>query len=223
MLLDISFSTQLEITDEFHCSHNNPREIARPARAVVDADRRRRWRRERKQKRGCRSGLLARLRKDPHRPALPNKFIFLSNTQSLVNKMDELELLVTGGRYVQNCCVMVITKSWFHPLIPSEAIQLPSHTVHGSDRNKEESGKSRGGGLCVYVHGDWCRYSIAVYKKKIGSSDLETISVKCCPFFLPRELTVALIMAVYIPTDANISSALSLLPDTIHKLQRSPL
>lgn len=139
-------------------------ETSRGPWIVVDADRRRRWRRERKQKRGCRSGLLARLRKDPHRPPLQNKCIFLSNTQSLANKMDELELLVTGGCYVRNCCIMVITKSWFHPLIPSEAIQLPSHTVHGSDRNKEESGKSRGGGLCIYVHGDWCS---RIYKKKL--------------------------------------------------------
>ena len=42
----------------------------------------------------------------------------------------------------------------------------------------------------------------------------------CRPFYLPRELTVAIITAVYIPPDANTSLALSLLYDTIVKLMR---
>lgn len=54
-------------------------------------------------------------------------------------------------------------------------MKLPSCTVH-SDRNKEELGKSRGVGLCVYVHDDLCRDSITAYKS--CSPDLETVSVK---------------------------------------------
>ncbi|XP_030641384.1 NACHT, LRR and PYD domains-containing protein 12-like [Chanos chanos] len=47
-----------------------------------------RWRhRDRKQRRGKRGGLRARLRLNPHRQALPS--IFLANARSLANKLDE--------------------------------------------------------------------------------------------------------------------------------------
>lgn len=96
-------------------------------------------------------------------------------------------------------------------------MQLYSHTVPCWDQNKD-SGKSRGVGLCIYLH-DWAKDSLAIHKHCLAH--LESISVKCHPFFFPRELTVTLIMAVYITPDANTSIALLLLSDTINKLQQA--
>jgi len=59
------------------------------------------------------------------------------------------------------------------------------------------------------------------------SSDLEAMSVQCRLFYLPREMTVVIVTAVYIPPDANVSSTLNHLhhmttkqrmahPDNIH-------
>ncbi len=43
------------------------------------------------------------------------------------------------------------------------------------------------------------------------------MTVKCRSFFLPRELSVVIVTAVYIPPDANVSTALALLLDVINK------
>ena len=101
---------------------------------------------------------------------------------------------------------MIITETWLHQLIPDASVLLAGRTIHRCDRNKD-SGKSRGGGLCVYVHNDWCASSKSTDTH--CSPDIEAMSVVCRPFYLPRELTVVIITAVYIPPDANISIALT--------------
>lgn len=109
--LDIGFTMQSTVTNEFHHAYGIPMEIARPEGAhwtVIGTGKRQRQRRDRKQKRGCHSGLWARLRKDPHRPTLLS--MFLTNTQSLNKKMDELKLRMDANRYIPDCCVLAISK-----------------------------------------------------------------------------------------------------------------
>lgn len=62
----INYGLQINgvITQDFHRANNIPMDIARPLGCpwiVVSSVKQWRWRRERKQKRGCRAGLLARL------------------------------------------------------------------------------------------------------------------------------------------------------------------
>lgn len=130
--------------------------------------------------------------------------------------MDELELQLVTMSFVRNCNIILVTESWLHPLIPDTAVELAGRTLHQQDRNRD-SGKSRGGGLCVYVHNEWCCNSRII--ENHCSPDLEVLAVSCRPFYLPREFTVVIVMAVYIPPDANVSAALSLLLDTINKQQ----
>ena len=47
------------------------------------------------------------------------------------------------------------------------------------------------------------------------------MTVVCRPFYLPRELTVVIITAVYIPPDANISITLTYLHDSVNKQQQA--
>ena len=65
------------------------------------------------------------------------------------------------------------------------------------------------GGLCVYVNSSWCTSAVTVDSH--CSPDLEYLTVKCRPIYLPREFTVIMITAVYIPPDANASAAIGLL------------
>lgn len=58
--------------------------------------------------------------------------------------------------------------------------------------------------LCIYVHMNLCNNETVIDKH--CSPDLEYMSVRCRPFFLQRELTVAIITAVYIPPDANVNT-----------------
>lgn len=201
-LINLGFRHNLCITCEYQRSHNIPEEIARLPGSP--------W----MVKRRCRSGSDARLRKQPHRPALPS--LFLTNARSITHKMDELELQMVTMSFVRNCSIIFVTESWLHPLIPDAAVELAERTLHRQDKNRD-SGKSRGGGLCVYVHNEWCCNSRII--DTYCSPDLEVLAVSCRPFYLPREFTVVVAIAVYIPPDANVSVALSLLLNTINKQQ----
>ncbi len=159
---------------------------------------------------------LPGLRKQPYKPPLPS--MFLTNARSMAHKMDELKLYIAGNHHIRDCCIMVVSETWLHPRIPDAAVQLADHTLHRWDRNND-SGKSRGGGVCIYVHNDWSNNSIIIDSH--CSPDLEFMTVKCRPFFLPRELTVVIVTAVYIPPDANVSTALALLLDAINKQLRA--
>ncbi|KAK1889582.1 Imidazoleglycerol-phosphate dehydratase [Dissostichus eleginoides] len=151
-LFDIGMSCRSDITADFHRTNNIPEDIARPPGSpwiVFGPVKQRRRRRERKQKRGCRAGLLARLRNRPHRPPLPS--LFLANARSIVHKMDELEVLLAANTNVRDCCVMIITESWLHSWIPDAAVQLPGRSTHRYERNSASAFRS----------GDAAQYSMA--------------------------------------------------------------
>ncbi len=107
-------------------------------------------RRERKQKRGKRGGIRARLAANPHKPAIPT--IVLANVLSLDNKLDYIRLLRSTQRTVRDCCVFVFMETWLNNSVPDCAIQLDQLTCYRADRALVEGGKSRGGGLCVYIN-----------------------------------------------------------------------
>ncbi|XP_030001385.1 uncharacterized protein LOC115427118 [Sphaeramia orbicularis] len=152
------------------------------------------------------------LRKRLLRPRLPS--MFMTNGRSIIPKMDELELLTTENVLMKNCSVMFITETWLHPQIPDAAAELVDRTLHRYDKTKE-SGRTRGGGLCVYVHSGWCINSKII--EMHCSPNVEILAVSWRPFYLPRQLTVAILIAVYIPLDANVSNALSLLLTVVNK------
>ncbi len=157
-----------------------------------------RWRRKRceRGKRGC---IRARLRANPTRPALPT--LMLSNVRSLENKLDLIQLSWSTQHEARDCCVFVFTETWLNDNIPDSAIQQHGLTSYRADRDSSLSGKARGGGLCVYVNKEWCNNAVVVTKH--CSSLVEFMFVKCRPFYLPREFTAIVIVAVYIPPCAK--------------------
>ncbi len=163
------------------------------------SQRRRYKRRERKQKRGKRGGIRARLVANPHKPAIPT--IVLANVRSLDNKLDYIRILRSTQRTVRDCCVFVFTETWLNNNVPDCAIQLDQLTCYRADRALVERGKSRGGRLCVYINDAWCRDAVVVCKH--CSPLVEFMIIKCRPFYLPREYTAILLVAVYIPPSSN--------------------
>lgn len=97
------------------------------------------------------------------------------------------------------------------------AIELAGHHIHRADRTADGSGKTRGGGLCIYINQAWCTNSIIT--ESHCSPNAEFLIVKCRPFYLPRELASAIVTAVYIPLDANAKLALKELHAAISKQQ----
>ncbi len=213
-LIDIGLRCSMDIMSNFQRSHNILDYITRSP-WVCFPSRWRRRRREWKQKRGCRAGFRARLKKNPHKPLLPS--IYMTNARSVTHKMDELELLTASDHFFRTCCIMIITESWLQLLTPDTAVQLAGRICYRQDSDKE-SGKSRSGGLCVYLHNDWCCNSRITARH--CCPELEALSVMCRPFYLPQELSVVTFTAVYIPPDANVSIALNHLLTIINKLQQ---
>ncbi|KAK2878201.1 hypothetical protein Q8A73_012383 [Channa argus] len=149
----------------------------------------RRKRCSRKRKRGKRAGVRARLNANPSRPALPD------------------------------CCIFVFTETWLSDRVPEAAIQLDGLTVFRADRNAALCGKTRGGGVCVYINTEWCKNSVLV--SRFCSSLVEFVTVRCRPFYLPREFTTVFIVGVYIPPSANAKEALCELYGAISDLQNA--
>ncbi len=113
--------------------------------------------------------------------------------------------------------MFVFTETWLNDNIPDSAIQLNRLTCYRADRDTALSGKSRGGGLCVYINKEWCN-NAAVVSKHCSSLE-EFMFVKCRPFYLPREFTAIVIVAVYIPPCANAKDALRELYSAISEQQ----
>ncbi|KAI3374201.1 hypothetical protein L3Q82_006056 [Scortum barcoo] len=75
----------------------------------------------RKQKRGKRGGLLARLKANAGRPPIPS--LFLSNVRSLDNKLDLLRLRLGVSREMRNCAVLCLTETWLNNNMPDPAFR----------------------------------------------------------------------------------------------------
>ncbi len=112
----------------------------------------------------------------------------LANVQSLDNKLYELRARISYQRETRDCCVIGLTETW-----------------------------SRGGGVCFYINNSWCDERNIHSIKSFCSPDLEFHMLLCRPFWLPREFTAIIIMAVYILPQANTDQALRELYGNISK------
>lgn len=109
---------------------------------------------------------------------------------------------------------MIISETWLDSNTLDAAIELAGRIVYRADCNSH-SGKSRGGGLCIYICNRWCTDARIV--ETHCSTDIEYMILSCRPFYLPREVTSVLITAVYIPPQANAKLALDQLQGAINK------
>ncbi len=66
---------------------------------------------------------------------------------------------------------------------------------------------------CTMFVERWC--TDVTVLKKMCCSDLETLFINCKPFYSPREICSFILVSVYIPPQAHVSSALQKLTDLI--------
>ncbi|KAL0147888.1 hypothetical protein M9458_056809, partial [Cirrhinus mrigala] len=131
--------------------------------------------------------------------------------------MDKIRLRINHSKRLWNCNVMIFTETWLNSDISDNAIALAEHNTFRADRMADDSGKTRGGGLCIYVNKAWCTNSVIIGKH--CSANLEFLMVKCRLFYLPREFTSTIITATYIPPDADAKLAMNELHAAISKQQ----
>ncbi|KAL6455205.1 hypothetical protein MHYP_G00363570 [Metynnis hypsauchen] len=87
----------------------------------------------RKCKRGRHAGILCRTRRRSFNPPLPS--ILLANSQSLENKIDELNTRIRFQRNIESCCVLALTEMWLSTATPNNGITFTSFTTYRQDRN----------------------------------------------------------------------------------------
>ena len=105
----------------------------------------------------------------------------------------------------------------FHGVVAErQHYQHTGYTLYRQDRTAA-SGKTRGGGLCLFVNNSWCTISKEV--SSYCSPEVEYLMISWRPHNLPREFSSVLFVDVYIPpqTDAGTKTALNELHSTKSK------
>ena len=119
----------------------------------------------------------------------------------------------------RDSCLLCLTETWLNDTIDNDIIEIPGFSAPiRLDRDTVATGKSIGGGVCIYVNERWCKdYSI---KMRICTKDIELLTVSFRPFYLPREFGQIFITLVYIPPDANTNKACDIIFETTQQLER---
>lgn len=121
--------------------------------------------------------------------------------------MDELRTRIAIQCEIRECCALIITETWLSDKVPDSALLLLTHTVYQGDHTSA-SGKTRGGGVCVYVNNRWC-VDVRVFGKYC-SVDIKFLMVKCRPIYLPREFSTVFLLAVFILPEADHMTTLGI-------------
>lgn len=111
------------------------------------------------------------------------------------------------------------TETWLHSLIPDYSVEVPGFSLVRGDRDSSKSRKKKGGGISLYVSERWCNPGHVNVKEQICSPDIELLAVGMRPYYLPREFTSAILIAVYIPPSADAAVACEVISSTVAKLQ----
>ncbi|KAK0144067.1 hypothetical protein N1851_017607 [Merluccius polli] len=181
----------------------------------------------RKTHRGCRGGLKRRKNNDRLRQRRLEKRRFvekclpsliMGNVRSLGNKMDELTALARSQKEYRECSIMCFTETWLHQDIPDDVSIAGFHTVR-ADRDCAKSGKRKGGGVAVLVNNRWCNPAHITIKEHICDPNMELCAVGLRPYYLPREFSQVIMVAVYVPPSANPTSAIDAIHSAIAQLQ----
>lgn len=166
--------------------------------------------------RGCKAGAKLKAAQRRFKPAIPS--ILMGNVNSLPNKMDEL-LALNNQRSYRECSLYIFTETWLTDVVPDANVDLPGFTTVRADRDTNACGKSRGGGVIIYVNKRWCCPGHVSVKKVLCCKDLELLAVSLRPYYLPRELSHVIVLCVYIPPSADASAACEKIHTVTARLQ----
>ncbi|KAI4899955.1 hypothetical protein NFI96_026550 [Prochilodus magdalenae] len=175
----------------------------------------------RRKYRGCRAGAKLKAKKTEKRwrykPSVPS--VVMGNVNSLTNKTDELACLVKNQRLYRECSLFCFTETWLTPDTPDANVELPGFSTVRADRDPTLSGKRKGGGLALFINTRWCNPGHVNVKEVICCRDIEMLAVSLRPYYMPRELSHAIVVCVYIPPRAEVQAACDVIHSTVAALQ----
>ena len=128
--------------------------------------------------------------------------------QSLENTIYDLRLRLSYQRDIKHCNNLCFTETWLND--DTDNIELAGFSMHWQNRNAT-SGKTMGGGLCLFVNKSWCAMSKIKEVLRYCSPEAESLMISCRPHYLPREFSSILFVAVYLPpqNEAGTTTALN--------------
>lgn len=122
---------------------------------------------------GCQAGAHVKARRWRYKPFLPS--IIMGNVNSLPNKCEELEALIKTDRIYRECSLYCITEMWLTDAVPDSAVNIPGFTTVRANRQPEECGKTKGGGLVLLVIDRWCQ-THRVWRRGLAIGQLNVTS-----------------------------------------------
>ena len=113
--------------------------------------------------------------------------LFLSNTRSLVNKIEDLEVVINQNDMDIAC----ITETWLTNNIPNSVVDISGYSLVRIDRSADK----RGGGVCTYIKSSIDFTTI----DELNDSPFESLWVYLRPNRLPRGFSFIIIGIIYHP------------------------
>ena len=116
--------------------------------------------------------------------------LLISNVQSILPKIDELEIVCDDNEVDLVC----ITESWLHSGILDSGVSLTNYLIFRNDCLT-----TTGGGVCIYIN------SKILCKRFTGyeDPDIESLWLSIRLFRLPRSISLILLAVIYHPTSCG--------------------
>ena len=127
--------------------------------------------------------------------------------------MDELKACATYCYEYRDANLMCFSETWFKDTDTGYDTSIDGFTCERMDRTAE-SGKTTGGGVCVYINKNWCT-NVNV-KEQFCSPDIELLTVSLRPHYLPREFNQVFVTVVYISPSADVDKASSKIAEIVN-------
>lgn len=117
--------------------------------------------------------------------------------QSLCSKIDEICANVKYFHEFRNASLLLLTETWLKDHHGDAHVAIDGFKLMRGDRTID-SGKERGGGVCVYVNKKWCHPDNATIKRYSCSTYIEVLTVSLRPYYLPREFSHVIVLYTYL-------------------------
>lgn len=171
---------------------------------------------------GAQSWIPPRARRKRGHRKIPLPSIMLANVQSLRNKVDEVQAHVRFLEEYRDVCILAFTETWLKEHVSQDVMEIDGFGApFRLDRDPTVTGKSLGGGLCLYINKRWC--STVIIRESLCTPDIELLAVSLRPFYLSREFPKLFVTVVYIHPRANADIATQTMSKTVQSFQaRAP-